>query len=264
VRRAVLFDLYDTLVHVDIPGVMTSRQRIAAACNVDPEHFQTLWNQHLPQRTLGSLGTLEDEIRAIVKLLRTDAGAGVAGAGVDGEAGVAVAGIDADAIDEAALIVELAAGDRLAWAEAARLYPDALATLSALRERGFSLGLVSNCSCQAADVIEATGLNRHLDALALSFELGVAKPEPGIFLAACERLNVAPEECVFVADGAGGELEAAHTLGMLAVWVDGPDGRRRSSLPPAYDVRVEQLAEVLSLDELKESLQNAQPAAADP
>jgi putative hydrolase of the HAD superfamily len=233
VRRSVLFDLYDTLVHVDIPGVMTSRQRIAAACNVDPELFQTLWNQHLPQRTLGSLGTLEDEIRAIVTLLR------------DADAGARIAGVD-----EGILIAELAAGDRRAWSEAARLYPDALATLSALGDRGFSRGLVSNCSCQAADVIRATGLDRHLDTLALSFELGVAKPDPGIFLAACERLGVSPNACFFVADGAGGELEAAQALGMLAIWVDRPDKRRRSPQPPAYDIRVEQLAEVLELEEL--------------
>jgi putative hydrolase of the HAD superfamily len=254
VRRAVLFDLYDTLVHVDIPGVMSSRQRIAAACNVDPELFQTLWNQHLPQRTLGSLGSLEDEIRAIVRLIRASNG-GLADAGAFGQAEARDASqVDAiaqvDGIAEAALIAELAAGDRTAWAEAARLYPDALPTLATLRDRGFSLGLVSNCSCQAEDVLQATGLGRQLDATALSFELGVAKPDPGIFLVACERLNVAPEHCVFVADGAGGELEAAHALGMLSVWVERPGDRRRSPVPPAYDIRVEQLAEVLLLDEL--------------
>jgi putative hydrolase of the HAD superfamily len=242
VRRAILFDLYDTLVRVDIPGVQDSRHRIAAACNVDVERFQALWNEHLPARTLGSLGTLEDEIRAIVRLLRAEAD---------------VALIDGALADEE-LIAELAAGDRTAWATAARLYPDALATLIMLRERGFALGIVSNCSCQAADVILATGLDRHIDALALSFELGVAKPDAGIFLAACERLGVAPEACVYVADGAGykdmkGELEAAHELGMFAVWVERPGERRRSPTPQAFHARVEQLSEVLALEELAHS-----------
>jgi putative hydrolase of the HAD superfamily len=228
----VLFDLYDTLVRVDIPGVMDSRRRIAASCNVDVERFQALWNEHLPARTLGILGTLEDEIRAIVRLLRAE---------------VNPALID-EALANEALVAELAAGDRTAWATAARAYSDALATLAALRERGFALAIVSNCSCQAADVIQTTGLDRHFDALALSFELGIAKPDAAIFLAACERLGVPPEACVYVADGAGGELEAAHALGMHAVWVERPGERRRSPEPPAYDDRVEQLAEVLTLD----------------
>jgi putative hydrolase of the HAD superfamily len=230
----VLFDLYDTLVRVDIPGVVDSRRRIAAACNVDVERFQALWNEHLPARTLGSLGTLEDEIRAIVRLLRAEADAAL----VDG------------ALADEILVAELATGDRTAWAEAARAYPDAHSTLATLRQRGFVLGIVSNCSCQAAAVIQATGLDRHMDAMALSFELGVAKPDPAIFLAACERLGVPPQACVFVADGAGGELEAAHSLGMYAVWVERPGERRRSPTPPAYDARVEQLAEVPALDAL--------------
>jgi putative hydrolase of the HAD superfamily len=234
----MLFDLYDTLVRVDIPGVIDSRRRIAAACSVDVERFQALWNEHLPARTLGSLGTLEDEIRAIVRLLRAEADAAL----IDG------------ALADEILVAELAAGDRTAWADAARPYPDALATLATLRERGFALGLVSNCSCQAADVIQATGVDRHVDALALSFELGVAKPDPAIFLAACERLGVPPQACVFVADGAGGELEAAHALGMYAVWVERPGERRRSPTPPAYDARVEKLAEVLTLEELTASV----------
>jgi HAD superfamily hydrolase (TIGR01509 family) len=159
---------------------------------------------------------------------------------------------DAELLDRT-LIAQLAAGDRSAWATAARLYPDALTTLTVLRERGFSLAIVSNCSCQAADVIRTNGLERKVDALALSFELGVAKPDPAIFLAACERLTVQPEECLFVADGAGGELESAHALGMLSVWVERPGERRRSPEPPTFDARIERLAELTSLDAITTS-----------
>jgi putative hydrolase of the HAD superfamily len=239
--RAVLFDLYDTLVRVDIPSViMDSRRRIATTCDVDVERFLTLWNEHLPARTLGSLGSLEDEIRVIVGLLRADGGAGP---------------VDNIVLDEQ-LVADLAIGDRAAWASAAQTYADAHETLRTLRERGFSLAMVSNCSCQATDVIRATQLDRHMDAMALSFELGVAKPDPGIFLAACERLGVSPGACVFVADGAGGELEAARALGMFAVWVERPGERRRNPEPPAYDARVEQIADVVNLDVLQRPLRD--------
>jgi putative hydrolase of the HAD superfamily len=224
VRSAVLFDLYDTLVRVEYGPVMAARDRIAAACNVDVEQFRTLWNQSLAERSLGALGTLEDEITAMLGTLCPDV--------------------------DAALVAELAAGDRAAWAEAAQLYPDAHPTLAALRERGFALGLVSNCSCQAADVIASAGLDQHLQALALSFELGVAKPDPAMFLAAAEQLDVAPAQCVYVADGSEGELETAKRLGMYAIWVDRPHRRGRNPTPAAYDVRIDELGEILTIAEL--------------
>lgn len=233
-RRAVLFDLYDTLVRVDIATVMRSRARIAEAFGVDVDRFQALWNQHLPDRLLGVLGTLEDEIRAIVGQLERD-----------GESRA----VDVALADDG-LVAALAAADRRAWVEAARPYPDAMETLAALRRRGHAIGLVSNCSCQATDVIRSLGLDDYLDGMALSFELGVAKPDPAIFLAACERIGARPDECVFVADGAGGELEAAAGLGMLAVWIDRPEERRRASAPPVAHARIGRLSEALALDEL--------------
>ncbi len=220
----MLFDLYDTLVKVDSQVVNASRARIAAACGVDLDRFQTRWSETLPERTLGALGTLEDEITAMLDTLCPNV--------------------------DPALVAELAAGDRAAWAAAAQPYPDALPTLATLRERGFLRGLVSNCSCQAANVIATTGLDQHLDALALSFELGVAKPDPAIFLAAAERLDVAPAECLYVADGSPGELETAKRLGMYAVWVDRPHRRNHNPIPGAYDRRVDELAEILTIDEL--------------
>ncbi len=223
----MLFDLYDTLVKVDSQVVNASRERIAAACGVDFERFKIRWLETLPERTLGTLGTLEDEISAMLATLCPDV--------------------------DPALVAELAAGDRAAWAAAAQLYPDALPTQTTLHERGFALGLVSNCSRQAADVIATTGLDQHLDALALSFELGVAKPDPAIFLAAAELLSVAPAECVYVADGSAGELETAKRLGMYAVWVDRPHRRDHNPIPESYDLWVDQLAEILTIDELRPS-----------
>ena len=225
VRRAVLFDLYDTLVRVEYAPVMASRDRIAAACNVEGERFRSVWGETLADRSLGAMGTLEDELAALLAKLGTDV--------------------------DLALVAELAAGDRAAWAEGAKVYPDAFGTLRMLRERGFLLGVVSNCSCQAADVIAVTALDQHFDALALSFELGVMKPDPAIFLAAAERLDVAPAQCVYVADGSEGELESAKRLGMFAVWVDRPHRRERNPVPQAYDARIDELAELLTLDELR-------------
>lgn len=46
------------------------------------------------------------------------------------------------------------------------------------------------------------------------------KPDPAIYLLACRRLGVAPEDCVFVGDGGDRELEGAAAVGMYS-----PSGR---------------------------------------
>jgi putative hydrolase of the HAD superfamily len=47
--------------------------------------------------------------------------------------------------------------------------------------------------------------------------VGMRKPDPAIYELTCERLGVAPAECVFIDDFAH-NCEAAEALGMSAVW----------------------------------------------
>lgn len=62
-----------------------------------------------------------------------------------------------------------------------------------------------------------------VDVVAFSCELGVRKPDPEIYLAATRRLNVQPDECVFVGDGGSNELYGAHELGMAATMLVDPN-----------------------------------------
>jgi len=216
--RAVLFDFYDTLARIG-EGVADSRRRIAEACAVDLDRFQVQWRDSLAARTIGGLGSLEDELRSMLRALEIEC--------------------------REELLRELAEGDRSAWIEGVRLYDDTIPTLQALRERGFALGLVSNCTSQTMAVIHAHGLDQYFDARVLSCEVGIAKPDPGIFLVACERLGVEPASCLFVADGADGELDTAHTLGMVAVLVEHEDQRRARVRSNGHDARIGSLHELL-------------------
>jgi epoxide hydrolase-like predicted phosphatase len=54
------------------------------------------------------------------------------------------------------------------------------------------------------------------DALVISGEVGLRKPDPAIYSLAAERLGVAPEKCVFV-DDLPGNLKPAAALGMATV-----------------------------------------------
>jgi len=64
---------------------------------------------------------------------------------------------------------------------------------------------------------KSTPLAARFDTVAFSCVLGVAKPDPAIYLAACAGLGVQPGDCVYVGDGADDELAAAAALGMSVV-----------------------------------------------
>ncbi|MGC5017004.1 HAD family hydrolase [Micromonospora sp. DT47] len=95
--------------------------------------------------------------------------------------------------------------------------PTTLDTLDALRAAGHRLALVSNATSETAEAWPQSRLARRLDAAIFSCELGVAKPDRAIYLAAAGRLGVAPGDCVFVGDGSDGELAGAAALGMTVL-----------------------------------------------
>ena len=90
-------------------------------------------------------------------------------------------------------------------------YRDTEPTLRALRERGVRIGIVSNVPVELAPIFEARGLRDYIDAFTQSYEVGAEKPDPAIFLEACRRLGVRPEEALMVGDHAvadGGAVKA--------------------------------------------------------
>jgi putative hydrolase of the HAD superfamily len=81
------------------------------------------------------------------------------------------------------------------------------------REVGVPTGLISN----SWDMDHYTDEVRALfDAIVISAEVGLHKPQPGIYLLAAQRLGVAPQECVFV-DDLRENCAGAEAVGMTAV-----------------------------------------------
>jgi putative hydrolase of the HAD superfamily len=79
-------------------------------------------------------------------------------------------------------------------------FPDTLPTLQALSDQGVRLGIVSDTGFDLRSVFDALGLTPFLDAVVLSFECGVCKPDPSVFLTACHRLGVDPADALMVGD----------------------------------------------------------------
>ena len=91
------------------------------------------------------------------------------------------------------------------------------------------------------------------DAAIFSCNVGAAKPDPAIYLAACEALGVAPAECLFVGDGGADELRGAAALGMIPVQMTGILDRHFPELVASQGVaaryriaRIAELAEELA------------------
>ena len=123
----------------------------------------------------------------------------------------------------------------------ADLFPGAAELLRELRRRGVAVAVASS-SKNAAVVIERLGIRPLLDLLVDGNDIERSKPDPQIFLAAAERLGLAPSQCVVVEDAASG-VEAALAAGMRVVGL-GPQervGRAQRVVSQIADLSAEDL-----------------------
>ena len=201
--RAVIFDMFETLItHFESPlyfGV-----QMAADAGIPETDFQAVWRPAEDERTLGYL-TLEELLERVLK---------------------------ENQCYSPELLQKLADKRRATKEECFRhLHEEILPMLEALKEQEIKIGLVSNCFSEEAEVIRRSVLFPFFDAACLSCEQGLKKPDPEIFRLCMDKLNVAPDECIYVGDGGSRELETARELGMKpvqAVWY-----LKKDSLQPA-------------------------------
>lgn len=92
--------------------------------------------------------------------------------------------------------------------------PPLVSVLRQARSYDLHTGLVSNASGPVASLRES--LPELFDITLFSGQLGIAKPDPRIFLAAAEKLGVSPQSCVYVDDMAV-NVRAAANVGMVGV-----------------------------------------------
>jgi putative hydrolase of the HAD superfamily len=125
-----------------------------------------------------------------------------------------------------------------------------LETLDELAARGIKRGLISNTAPIITSLWPDTVFPAHLDAVVLSAEVKIRKPDPAIYLMACNQLGVHPEDCLYIGDGGANELTGAANVGMTPVLISPPyndapalgaqrqawDGPRIASIPEVLDL----------------------------
>ena len=189
--RAVLLDLYGTLVRGGGPRREVALREMARALRLDGSAFVELFTASASERMRGTLGTIEETLDALAQQLGADPSPSE---------------------------VRLAA---LTWQRLhhAILWPaeSTLATLDALRDRGVKLALITNCSQETEIQWPKQPLASRMDAVVFSCKERLLKPEAAIYLKACEALGVTPQECLYVGDGSDNELRGAVAVGMRTI-----------------------------------------------
>lgn len=101
--------------------------------------------------------------------------------------------------------------------------PEIVAIIRALKEKGYRLLILSNMNVEgrermlgAARILDGEDWLDLFDGVLLSCDLGLLKPEPGIYRACIEKAEAAPEECLFI-DDILANVEAARACGMRAI-----------------------------------------------
>ena len=187
--KAVIFDMFETLITL-FEGKTYFGEDIAKDVGVDPVIFRKLWHATEYDRSTGKL-TIEEGIRKTLLEL-----------GIDSEEKVQ----------------EIAAKRLAALNDTFRAIPeDSERLLKELHKRDLKIGLITNTFSDERDLIRKCKLFPYFDAVRISYEQGVCKPDPDMYLTIMEELEVASQECLYVGDGGSKELYAARELGMKAV-----------------------------------------------
>ncbi len=123
------------------------------------------------------------------------------------------------------LTAEDAARFREDFFAADKLDGDLLAYIRSLRPR-YKTGLLSNASDLLRMHLTTTyAMADSFDAIVISAEEGLMKPDPRIFHSALTRLDVEPEEALFV-DDVLANVEGARRIGMQALHFTDPETAR--------------------------------------
>jgi putative hydrolase of the HAD superfamily len=107
-------------------------------------------------------------------------------------------------------------GDGARW----RTYEDVVPVFERLRAEGYRLALVSNWDARLAKLCFDMGLFRYLDAVLSSASVGLIKPDPRIYQAACDRVGVEPRRAVHVGDHYYADVLGARSIGIHPVMID--------------------------------------------
>lgn len=187
--RAVLFDLFETLI-------TESRTRPAGVSSLGPElgcergAFRAQWKARRPAVMVGHL-PFRQALSDIAARLGSHA-------------------------EEATLQRMCDERIRVKAEPFEQIEHQVLMMIGHLRSRDLRLGIISNCFAEDVVAWPQCSLASSFDCTVFSFEVGLAKPDPEIYLEATRRLRVDVSDTWFIGDGMHEELSGAEQAGLRA------------------------------------------------
>jgi putative hydrolase of the HAD superfamily len=122
-----------------------------------------------------------------------------------------------------------------------RPFPDVITALRRLAKTRLRLGIVSaGLTTKQAEKLIRLGLYRFFrsDAIFISEQIGIGKPNPKLWQTACKAMGVPPEEVMYVGDNPTQDIDPCNSIGMVTV--RSRRGTRHNDThgktPPAYEI----------------------------
>ena len=99
------------------------------------------------------------------------------------------------------------------------LFPETMDTVKKLKEK-YKIGILTNgAHISQWGKVEKSGLMPYVDAVVVSEDVGVTKPDVRIFQMMADKLGLKCEECVYVGDTFSCDIVGAINSGMKPIWI---------------------------------------------
>ena len=197
-RVGIIFDLWRTIIPLTDEHKASAMRGLKSALKENNDRFEDLWNDDRATRETMPLDAYIRSLRSIMKRSWSDA--------------------DIMAAKASRISAHISAFTEVD--------DELLGLLVKLRERGYKLGLISNCTSDMRMMLGEVGLLDLFDSVVLSAEVGTLKPEAAIYRICMEQLNVS--DGFYIGDGDNNELKGARQVGLVDVLVDYGEGREAS------------------------------------
>jgi putative hydrolase of the HAD superfamily len=190
--NAVIFELFDTLV-TDSGNPRYTLRDSANALDMDYSSFLHEWEKIQQDRYTGKINSTLQAYKTILKNLNIKR-------------------------EEKILVESAKLRDEYKSSCFTKINPAVLTLLSDLRKHNFKIGVIANCALEEASGLPDSDLDRYLDAIVLSCDIALLKPDMKIYEYCLALLNEKASRCFYIStDIINNDLLAANISGMKSL-----------------------------------------------
>ena len=204
--KAVIFDLFETLI-TEWGHEKYTKSKICADLGIERAQLDVYWDEKEQDRYTGYL-SFEDSILYVCEKC-------------------------AKPVDRVTLskIVEHRIKTKSECFD--YVHPQVFQLLKTLRGMGLQTAILSNCSSEEVQVLKESEICQSFDAVILSYEVHMKKPDACIYEETLKRLSIDAKDCLFVGDGGSHELVGAQEAGIRAIqakWYTNQHPQKRDTI----------------------------------